>query len=213
MSRREQWEQLSQELGFEFKRGARSFLESPAGRREMEARFADGEIPAANIEILDHPIVRSLIELVFEGAATGEYRGFEFSLYPTSQRPSEGSTTPYANVTLLFGKVYDLDLSIYHETFFSRVGKVLLGTQDVQLGNPELDKLIMIKGKNELLVKDLLEAPAVQQALLEMYRMSTQFEIRDYGIFHKEVASVITRDRAIALMDKMVDVAEALQPH
>lgn len=213
MSRRDQWEQLSHELGFEFKRGARSFLESPAGRREMEARCADGEFPAANIEILDHPIVRSLIELVFEGAATGEYRGFEFSLYPTSQRPSEGSTTLYANVTLLFRESYDLELSIYHETFFSRVGKALLGTQDVQLGNPELDKLIMIKGNNELLVNDLLEAPSVQQALLEMYRMSTRFEIRDHGILHKEVANVITRDRAIALMDRMADVAQALPPH
>jgi hypothetical protein len=213
MSRREQWEQLSQELGFEFKRGIRGFLESAAGRRELDERIASGEFPKGGLALLDNPIVRTMLELLFDGVGAGTHRGYEFNVFSsTHQTTSSGSSTLYANVTMFFPKSYDLELVIYNETFLSRVGKALFFQQDVQLGNPELDKLIMIKGRQDLVVRDLLESPDVQRELLTMYRMSTGFEVRDYGIKHKEAEGIITRERAVSLMDRMVDVAESLPP-
>ena len=213
MAVKEEWAALADELGFEFKPGVRAFLESAAGRRELEERAKRGEIAGADLSFLENPLIRKMIELVFDGAVVGTHRDYEFTLFPASQARTSGTgSTRYSNVTTFFKESYALELSIYNETFLSKVGKILFFQQDIQVGDPELDQLVMIKGQDELAVKRLLDSRRVRDQLITMFSESSGFTIRDFGIKHQEAAKVISRDHALHLMDQMVDLAEALPP-
>jgi hypothetical protein len=202
MGRRERWAALAAELDFEFKVGVRAFLQSAAGRRELEERAKRGEIPSADLTFLENPLIMKMIELIFDGAIVGTHREHEFTLFPASQaRTSRSGSTRYSTVTTFFKESYALE-----------VGKILFFLQDIQLGEAQLDKLVMIKGNDELAVKRLLDSRRVRDQLISMYTESSGFTIRDFGIKHQEVAEVISRDRALHLMDQMVDLAEALPP-
>ena len=110
---------------------------------------------------------------------------------------------------MFFKEGYDLGLNVYNESFLSKVGK-LFGQQDIQLGDKELDKLVVIKGRDELAVKQLLDSQRVRQQLLRMYAESKRFVVRDYGIRHEESASNLSSARIHQLVEMMADLADAL---
>jgi hypothetical protein len=58
-------------------------------------------------------------------------------------------------------------LVLYKEGFFSKMGK-MMGGQDVQTGDRQLDDAFIIKGQDLLGIHDLLNLPPVKQALLYM---------------------------------------------
>lgn len=217
MSRREAWAELAAGLEFELKPGVEGFLDSPAARREIEAQVASGGMPAQGLELLQSPLVRGLLDRLFDGVVVGRHRGFELNLFPSSERASSsrGSSTPYANVALFFPQSYALGLHVYEETFLSRVGKAIFFQQDVTLGNPQLDRLVMVKAKDgpaAQAVRALLGSEAVQQRLIEMFSSSSGWELRDHGVKHKEVAEAISVERARELMDMAVELATCLPP-
>ncbi|MBN1605289.1 MAG: hypothetical protein JW940_01575 [Polyangiaceae bacterium] len=213
MDRKAKWRALAAELGFEFKEGLRAFFESEVGRRELEERAQRGEIPSADLSFLDNPLFAKLADLIFEGAVVGRHRGIEFTLFPASRGRASGSgATSYSTVSMFFERRYELELVIYNETFVSKLGKILFFQQDIQLGDERLDRLVMIKGKDELAVKRLLDAERVREQLTRMFEESAGYTIRDFGIRHQEAAEVLTRDRAVHLMDQMVALADALPP-
>jgi len=210
MGSREQWAALAQELGFEHKPGLKGFLASETGKRELEERAKRGEIPSADISILDNPLIASLLEAVFNGALVGKHRSYDVTVFGASEgrETSPGANRSFA-VTLSFKEGYDLGLNVYNESFLSRVGK-LFGQQDIQLGDKELDDTVMIKGRDVLAVKQLLDSQRVRQQLLKMYAESKCFVIRDYGIRHEESASNLSSARIRQLVEMMADLADAL---
>lgn len=213
MSRRELWQHLAVDLGFEFKPGLDGFLQSSSGRIEMQERIARGEFPPNGLELLKTPMLRAVIEKLFEGVIVGTHRGHPIDLFPSSSRTSSSSsTTLLSNVVMPFQPRYALGLRLYNETFLSRLGKVLFFQQDVQLGHEELDRLVMIKANDERAVRALLDSRAVRDTLVQMFKASSGWEIADDAIKYKEVVDVLSRDHAIALMDRMADLAEALPP-
>ncbi len=64
----------------------------------------------------------------------------------------------------------ELKVHVYPEGFFSRVGKVL-GSQDIQLGDPAFDEAFMIKGSDEAKVK-LFLTEQVKNALRQLRHLS-----------------------------------------
>ena len=71
-------------------------------------------------------------------------------------RGSGKNKTVYTNILVPFDKPLDLGLRIYTENFFSKIGKNVFQTQDIQIGDPAIDELVMIKGSSESEIKSLL---------------------------------------------------------
>jgi hypothetical protein len=211
--RRASWAALAGELGFDFKPGVRQFLESPAGQRELEERVARHEIPSPDLSILENPLVMLVLDRMFVGGAVGTYQGFDVALYPSSSSSASSNTqTHYSNVVLFFREPYALQLKLYNQTFMSSIGKFLFAQQDVQLGEPALDDLLMVKGRDEMAVRRLLDSRQVRDQLLAMFAESRGYTINDRGVQHREAAAVITRERAVSILDGMAVLASALPP-
>jgi hypothetical protein len=71
-----------------------------------------------------------------------------------------------------------LRFKIYPEGFFSSIGKVF-GSQDIQVGDGFFDDSYMIKGNNELLIRELLQDPDLRAWIQLQPRI--HFELRDDG--------------------------------
>jgi hypothetical protein len=54
--------------------------------------------------------------------------------------------------------------TLYRKGFFSDLGK-LLGTQDIEVGDPEFDEAFIIKGNDESKVRDLFANPKIRQMI------------------------------------------------
>jgi hypothetical protein len=94
---------------------------------------------------------------------------FEYKSYAASiEYYSTGGKHPtlYTRLFFHFQKTPPLNVHIYPERLFSKIGK-FLGGQDIQLGDPSFDDKFMIKGHDEARVKNFL-SPDVRQTIFEL---------------------------------------------
>jgi len=109
-------------------------------------------------------------------------------------------------VAVLFEPPFELGLRVYREGFLSRMGK-LLGFQDVQLGHPELDRLVMVKAADENAVRRLLGTPSAQTALLTLFEGWPTAVVNDVAV---RAAGGKDREDVLALLMALRRVADAL---
>ncbi|MBI2565462.1 MAG: hypothetical protein HYV63_00335 [Candidatus Schekmanbacteria bacterium] len=101
-------------------------------------------------------------------------------------------------------------MRIYPESWTSKVGKTVFRTQDVQVGQSELDSTVMIKATAVANVQDLLKNAPLQRKILALFQSSKGFEINDWGIRHHQPGEILQARTARDLMDRMADVADEL---
>jgi hypothetical protein len=106
----------------------------------------------------------------------------------------------------MFDPPLELGLRVYREGFLSRMGK-LLGFQDVQLGHPELDRLVMVKATDESAVRRLLGTPTAQTALLTLFEGWPKAVVNDVAV---RAAGGEDREDVLALLMALRRVADAL---
>ena len=142
----------------------------------------------------------------FPGSAKGIYRGYEFALFPNTASGSKPAY--YVNIILLFQKQFQMGMEIQNSTFLTRVKKTLgLGSYLKEFGNEHLGKMIAIQANRKDQVLNLLAHKSVQDSLLNLYNFSNSFEISDRDIRYTEPNAIIERDRALQVMDSMVEAA------
>lgn len=83
----------------------------------------------------------------------------------TVVRGSGKNRTTYTQHHATINAPMPAGIVLYKEGFFSKIGKTF-GGQDVQTGDRQLDDAFIIKGQDLLGIHDLLNLPAVKQALL-----------------------------------------------
>ncbi|MBI3925722.1 MAG: hypothetical protein HY319_09295 [Armatimonadetes bacterium] len=136
------------------------------------------------------------------GAATGMWDGLRIILCPEKVQRQEGQVMACA----MFPLPLEVRIHIYSEGVGSRLGK-LLGLQDVQLGNPALDSLVIIKADNPAAAQGVLQDRQLQEALIRLYRgwptaVLNQLSVR---------ASIgADRQNLLALLEEMKAVARGL---
>lgn len=103
----------------------------------------------------------------FQGhrAAMGAYRGCRVLLLPEIS-----DNTSRLHVVVMLPQPLSLNLHIYPEGLASRVGKLLLRLQDIQIGHAQLDPLVMIKAGDQRGATRMLTGTDVQNALLTIYQ-------------------------------------------
>jgi len=205
---KEKWQQLAEDLGFEYKEGIQAFTSSPRLRQMIAEDFPKGSDPLAMAEkFLKSPLVKRFIAKVFTGAIIGNYRDFEFVLYRSSSSSGSNSTTYYTNIVLLFPRDYDLGMQVTYAGFWGRLGKKLFPGNKVRLMDPELDRLLVVKAKNKTQAQTLLSSSRLKWKLLDMFRDSKNFKITDQSIRYKEVGHIIDKEKALTKMEFMVEAA------
>lgn len=89
-------------------------------------------------------------------------------------------------------------LTLYREGFFSSMGK-MFGGADIQIGDPELDKALIIRGTDVLGVHNLLRNPHVKKALLYAIQRHPGLRIEERQILVEESGTTARPERMEAL--------------
>lgn len=168
-------------------------------------RMADA-LPEASVLKEDSRRLSSVMEMIPGveldlGAASGYWNDRKVLMGPDFQEQEPV-------VALMFEPPLALGMRVYREGFLARMGKVL-GFQDVQLGHPELDRLVMVKASDEAAVRRLLGTPAAQTALLTLFEGWPSAVVNDVAV---RAVGGQDREDVLALLLALQRVAEALAP-
>lgn len=206
----EQWNGLAEELGFKLSYEVRSHIELPSLHKSAAHAVKKGRVHRAE-KMLKHPIMMDSLTRTYAGSASGFYRDFEFAIFRSS--PSAQSSKPVfdVNIVLLLKSDLMFGLEIERATMMARLARIFLSSSYVRIpGNRTLDRLITVKARVKPDIKKLLAGSSYQQKLQEMFTVSRSFQINDRTIRFSERAPIIKSERAIEIMDLMVDAAEYL---
>ena len=84
------------------------------------------------------------------------------------------------------------------------------GAQDIQIGNPILDPMVMIKAKDTTKATQILQKSGVQQALIDLFQFSHRFDVSDAGIEHYTKGSFVDTQTLKELMQRMITANRSL---
>lgn len=86
----------------------------------------------------------------------------------TEQRRTGRNRTTYTVYTVELPPAVPMDLVMYDESLFSKVGK-FFGGEDIEVGRPEFDGAFIIKGSHPDEIREFLDRDVVAEALLDLY--------------------------------------------
>ncbi len=204
-----QWSKLAVELGFQLKREIRPFVELPSLHKMAERAMKKGDLKNAE-RLLKNPMITKLMSSNFIGSATGLYGGYEFAVFRSTH---SGTPSPnpayYINIVLLFKEKCRLGLEIQKNDIFSKIKKAIgLGSYVKIAENHMLNEKVSIKANLKDQARKLLSNKLLQDKLLNLYLFSNTFEISDRDIRYSERGEIIDKDKAIKIMDMMVEAAK-----
>ena len=137
---------------------------------------------------------------------TGTYHGRPLAL-DTFTRSSGKSSTTYTRIRLGANNPSALSLAIYDENVLSKLGKAL-GTQDIQVGDDELDRRFTFKGQPQQVIAGLLTSIGLRQKLLEA--RSVHVEVKGQEVYWQQRGAESNADYLQFLFDLLSDLAEAV---
>ena len=140
-------------------------------------------------------------------SVSGVYLGHQLTL-STFTRSSGKSSTTYTRVVLFMNQQANLDLSLYTEGVFSKVGK-MLGMQDIQTGDEALDQRYVIKGQPENLVVSILQSYDLHQKLVEAPSLNIQ--VKGQEIVYEKRGVEQNENNLIALFDLLTSLSNAIE--
>ncbi len=209
MDIRGQWMELAEQLGFTFQEGIAPFLQMPQLQRIMAHDMKIGDVGKVE-QFVANPLVRSMIEKIVIGAATGQHGGFDFALFrssTTSQLSDNHRPIYYANVVLFFRKPCDIGIDIAAAGLLTKLGKKMVPSRYVRIPHAEIDATVRVRARDRQQAAALLSTEQVQSGLAMLYEHSRDYSINDHGIRYQEVAQIISRERASAAMEVMAGFA------
>jgi hypothetical protein len=175
----EKLKQAAVELGFQFESGA-----------DQEIRI---------------PYVPDFLKPLFTFAKsesswkmTGVVDGIPIVVYPVV-RGSGKNKRSYTVVEASYRKAPPSSFKITREGFFSKIGKAVFHMQDIQIGNPEFDRRVAIKGSDPFRLVRLLSHPALQKGILDALDFHSGIMITEAGVHfeQREILTDVTRYREI----------------
>ena len=113
----------------------------------------------------------------------------------------------YTRIRMSVNNPSALSLAIYDENVLSKLGKVL-GMQDIQVGDDELDRRFTFKGKPEPVITGLLTSIGLRQKLLEA--RSVNVEVKGQEVCWRQRGEESNADNLQFLFDLLSDLAEAV---
>jgi len=107
-----------------------------------------------------------------------KYKNFLFCL--DTYTVSTGSTTmTFTRMRTMFINKEEFTFKMYKEGFFAKIGK-FFGMEDIEIGDEIVDKKLIIKSRNEFMVKDLLSDEKIRQKLRDIKYINLSIEKKMY---------------------------------
>ena len=101
-----------------------------------------------------------------------------------------------------------LELDIYTEGLFSRIGKIM-GMKEIQTGDEGIDDRYIIRGQPEEMVLRLLQNYDVRQKLVEA--PSLRIKVRGAEIHYEKRGFIKDENTLVALFELMTSLARGIE--
>lgn len=141
------------------------------------------------------------------GHLIGHYRGRPAQLETYTVGAGRHRRT-YTRIFIQVNNHANGKLAIYQETVFSQLGKVL-GMQDIQTGDEELDKRFILKGQPENFALSVLNSVNLRQTLLQTRAPNVQLE--GNTLRHSEQGVITDPERTQAILELLSYLADGLE--
>lgn len=206
----EQWQLLAVELGLEFRHEIRPRIELPSMHKMAAKALKKGNLAQAE-HLFENPMMKKLLSKVFIGTATGYYRGFECAVF-RSTIAAEVATNPayFVNIVLMLPKDLGMGLDIKSAGLLNKISGLFSGKRIGFPNHPELNAMVSVEAGNKKAAQKLFAQKRLPETLRAMYAFSNRFTIWDESIRYDERGKIIARDRALEIMDLMVETAKEL---
>ena len=147
---------------------------------------------------------------------SGTHRGLSV-VFDVEMRGSGKNRYPYTRCNVGVPTALPAGFALSEEGFFSGVSR-FFGSQDIQIGDAELDKAAMIKGTDEAAVQRLLRQSAAREAALKVVRHGGLSRVEDntvriirYGMCTDSVALDALLEAAVDAAAQFAEGARAVQ--
>ena len=134
---------------------------------------------------------------------SGTYRSQHLTLDKFTRRTGKNSTT-YTRIVLFLNQPTQLELDIYTEGLFSKIGKVF-GMKEIQTGDEALDQRYIIKGQPEPMIASLLQSYDLRQKLVEAPTL--HIKVQGQEIYYEKRGFIRDENNLIALLDLITSLA------
>ncbi len=181
---------LAGELGYEFRSGAKS---------------ASGLVVETDVPSFWTRLVTLLAPWRIEGMENGKRVGIF-----TITRGSGKSRSTYTVVEMTMSPSLPCDFSICKEGVLSKLGKALSLTKDIQIGDPEFDPKVLVKGSDSEAVQRLLGSSNLRRIIVEALAAYPSLEISSKAIRWERSGIASSLDLHKALIGTMLQIAKAL---
>jgi len=121
-----------------------------------------------------------------------------------SARQGSRYQPPETKVNIMLHKLVPSKVTIHHGSLASRIGKAL-GSQDIHIGSDEFDREFMMKGDDELFVRNLMNL-TIQNKLLNMKPMKPHILLNGTTL-DVHVQKLLKTDEQY---DQLIDLATAV---
>lgn len=205
------WRDLATDLNLEYKEGQ-------DGLRELFEKMSTLQMSSFSMQeaeqlekALDSPLVLALLGNMFPGAIIGRYREYDVLISHTQNKRGDRSY-PAVHIALFHHYPIDLEFSVKSQDFFGGLAERIFRSRYIQLGDEQLDPLVLVQGEDETQIQLWLNNLPVRNALLKMYGYSNGFEVNHKGLmWHSKDGNSIEAELAYTIMDYLADTADALQ--
>lgn len=196
---KETLKQTAMKLGLNFTDG----MSAMDGGNAFQGQLPQGVNMGQVQSMMKNPVFSALMSLNSSWNLSGKYNNVPVRVYYET-RGSGKSRTSYTIFEAQFTGPEGSGMVISREGFFSGIGKALFKMQDIQTGNMELDKMALIKGKDEMAVKTFLSNPSNQHAVMDIFRSLRDVQIFENVVHVEYVGTYVKYERLKEELDRLV---------
>ncbi len=139
-------------------------------------------------------------------SVSGSYHSHPLILDTFTRHYGKSSRT-YTRITVTLNQPTSLNLAIYTEGLFSKVGKAL-GMKEIQTGDEAIDRRYIIKGQPETTIAGLLMSYDLRQRLIEAPSFNARIE--GLNVCYDHTGVELDENKLLALFDLLTSLATAI---
>ena len=138
---------------------------------------------------------------------SGTYRAHTLALDTFSRSHGKSSTT-YTRIVVFVNNRANVYLALYEEGVFSKIGK-FFGSEDIQVGDEEIDRRFIIKSRPPEVAPRLLTSISLRSKLLEARSINVEMDGRE--LYFEQRGAETNLDYLVFLFDLLTDLAEFVE--
>ncbi len=139
--------------------------------------------------------------------ASGTYRGHSL-LLESFTRGAGRSRTTYTRLAVAVDNRSDINLGLYQEGMFSKIGKAF-GSQDIQVGDPEVDQKFIIRSKPEEFAMRLFSSVNLRSKLLQLRPVN--IVMAGSQLTYERVGTMTDLEQLRFLADLLLDLGDFIE--